>query len=196
MIRRLLLMMVVGLPALAGCGRGDKTSAARETPSPEAVADTAQVKLGPGMPFPSVPLLTLDGDSVDSRALVVGRASLVLFIDPDCEACREFLAVWKGRRRALPPDLNVIGIVREAPGYAKDYATNTGFPFPLYCDEQKIFADKYVIRVTPSVVGTYPDGVVAYVGKAVTTKFTPRRAVDLLEKLRKGKEASGGPAGG
>ena len=92
-------------------------------------------------------------------------------------------------RVVLPSGFNVIGIVRDAPEYTADWVENTGFPFPAYCDVPNVFADRYVIRVTPSVVGTYPDGVVAFVGKAVTPEFTPAKAIALLANMEKGREA-------
>lgn len=213
------LLSILAAMLLSGCG-GDRSpgreDAAGKTPpasgagpaAPEtagavaaagpsgARSDTTKAKLGPGMPFPSVPLRTMEDEPVDSRALVAGRPSLVLLIDADCEACREFLDVWKARRAELPAGLNVLGIAREPVDYARDYARNNGFPFPLYSDEEDVFADTYVIRVSPSVVGTYEDGVIAYIGKAVTPEFTPRKAVELLEQLRRGREAGEHPAGG
>ena len=126
-----------------------------------------------------------------SRDLLGGRESIVLFVDPDCEACDAFLAVWKVRKHELPASLNVFGITHEDPDSARDYARNSGFPFPLYCDDRGIFAEEYSIRVTPSAVGTYADGGVAYVGKHVTPEFTPRKAVELLEQVKRGR--SSGP---
>jgi peroxiredoxin len=178
---------------LVACGKGGpgKSSPAAEAQAP---ADTVRTKLAPGMAFPAVDLTDLEENKVTSASIVAGRASIVLFVDPDCEACRDLLAVWDKRAGDLPPGLNVIGITVVDAQVAKQWKQDSGFPFPLYCDDQGFFARDYRIKMYPTVVGVYPDGGVAYVGKGVTPEFTPRRAAGLLaeamaaKRQREGRE--------
>ena len=158
-----------------------------------APGDTVHSRLYPGKPFPAVEVLDLEEHKVSAAALVAGRPSLVLFIDPDCESCREFLAVWDKQVKELPAGLNVIGITKADPQYAKQYQQDSGFPHPLYSDQDGIFARDYRIKIYPTVVGTYPDGGVAFVGKAVTPEFTPKKAAALLgEAIAAKKQRDGG----
>ena len=158
----------------------DRSVPAAQVPDSIAPTDTTHSKLYPGKPFPSIEVLDLEERSINTASLIAGRPSLVLFVDPDCEACREFMAVWIPRVGELPPGLNVVGITKVDAQYAKQYKADSGFPFPLYSDASGIFARDYRIKVYPTVVGTYPDGGVAFVGKAVTTEFTPEKAASLL----------------
>ena len=185
---------------LAACGKGGGAhQSSRSTPAAsqadsQASADTAHVKLSPGMAFPGIDLIDLEENKVNAASLVAGRASLVLFVDPDCEACRDLLEVWNKRASELPPDLNVVAITLVDAQFAKQWKEDTKFPFPLYCDDQGIFARNYRIKVYPTVIGVYPDGGVAYVGRAVTPEFTPKRAAGLLaeaiaaKRQREGRE--------
>lgn len=171
---------------VSGCGKSatpERTDRrASDAPAVDSVAanDTTHSKLYPGKPFPAIEVLDLDERTVNAASLVLGRPSLVLFVDPDCEACREFMDVWIPQAGELPPGLNVVGITKVDAQYAKQYKEDSGFPFPLYSDEAGLFARDYRIKVYPTVVGTYPDGGVAFVGKAVTPEFTPKKAAGLL----------------
>lgn len=192
-------LWILPLLALAACGKGTSqqssegpASTGHADSTASATADTVHSRLYPGKPFPAVQVLDLNEKRVNAAALVAGRPSLVLFIDPDCESCREFLAVWDKQVSELPAGLNVVGITRADPQYAKQYKQESGFPHPLYSDDEGIFARDYRIKVYPTVVGTYPDGGVAFVGKAVTPEFTPKKAATLLGEAVAAKKAREG----
>jgi len=193
--------LILSFLCLFGCGKGKDSSQSSEapanSPAPDsavsASTDTLHSRLYPGKPFPAVQVLDLQENKVSAASLVAGRPSLVLFIDPDCESCREFLAVWDKHANELPAGLNVVGITKVDPQYAKQYKEDSGFPFPLYSDEEGIFARDYRIKIYPTVVGTYPDGAVAFLGKAVTPEFTPKKAAALLsEAIAARKQREGG----
>ena len=155
--------------------------------------DTVHSRLYPGKPFPAVDVMDQNENKVSAASLVIGRPSLVLFIDPDCESCRAFLEVWDKQVNELPAGLNVIGITKVDTQYAKQYKQDSGFPHPLYSDQDGIFARDYRIKIYPTVVGTYPDGGVAFVGKAVTPEFTPKKAAALLgEAIAAKRQREGG----
>lgn len=182
---------------LVGCGNRDEGTAAS---SGAANAGTAIARapglpppgtvtpLEPRMKFPPVPVKGLDGQATDAAALVQGRDSIVLFISLGCESCEDLTALWTRLQGELPQGLNVIGVANEEPDFAKKYLAEHPFPFPLYCDTGAVFEESFKIRAYPSVVGVLDNGSVAYVGKAVTTEFTPKKAVDLLMKVKQGRE--------
>jgi len=193
-------LILIALWALTACSKGSSrqssetaATSGRPDSATYATEDTAHSRLYPGKPFPAVQVLDLDEKKVSAASLVAGRPSLVLFIDPDCESCRNFLAVWDKEVRDLPPGLNVLGITKVDPQYAKQYKQDSGFPHPLYSDEDGTFARDYRIKIYPTVVGTYPDGLVAFVGKAVTPEFTPKKAAELLgQAIAAKKQRDGG----
>jgi len=193
-------ILFIALFCLAACGKdaSQKSSDTSSKSGPSdtvasADQDTVHSRLYPGKPFPAVEILDLNENKVSAASLVMGRPSLVLFIDPDCESCRAFLAVWDKQVSDLPPGLNVVGITKVDPQYAKQYKEDSGFPHPLYSDQDGIFARDYRIKIYPTVVGTYPDGGVAFVGKAVTPEFTPKKAATLLgEAIAAKKQREGG----
>ena len=95
------------------------------------------------------------------------------------------------------PTFTTVGLpdasIRESRDRVKAAMVNSGFPFPLYSDEEGIFARDYRIKIYPTVVGTYPDGAVAFLGKAVTPEFTPKKAAALLsEAIAARKQREGG----
>lgn len=182
---------------LVGCGgRNDGTAASSDasdagtatTQTPGLPPAGTVTPLKPRMEFPPVPVKGLDGQETDAAALVRGRDSIVLFVSLGCESCEDLTALWTRLRGDLPQGLNVIGVANEEPDFAKKYLAEHPFPFPLYCDTGAVFEESFKIRAYPSVVGVLDNGSVAYVGKAVTTEFTPKKAVDLLMDVKQGRE--------
>jgi peroxiredoxin len=177
------IVLAVLVVAAVGCGgQGERGSS---TPSPA----PAGTKIAPGAPFPDVPLLTLDGDTVRTHVLVGGRESLVVFMEVGCEACGEFLDAW-----AAIPDrvkgigLNLVGIVEDEPRFARNYAEEKHVAFPVYCDEKGRFVDTYGINAYPTAVALYADGRIAYVGRGVNAEFTPEKARSLFEQVKEARE--------
>jgi peroxiredoxin len=205
----LLLLSLALLGVLAGCGGGDAGSDANQTEAAESTgetgADTASrtaadpssraanesKRLETRMVFPAVTVLTLDGEETNTRALLRAKDSLVIFIEIGCEACEDVMAVWKELADTVPPGLNVIAVAQDEPAYVADYAKQTGFPFPLYCDEAGAFGSEYHVGVFPTMVGVPADGRIAYIGKPVTPEFKPVDAWKMLMDVKEKREKAG-----
>jgi peroxiredoxin len=175
-----LFIGIVGVTALSAlaCGRKESSNG----------APPASGSLKPSMTFPSVDVFTVDGETVNTTSLIQGHDSIVIFVSLGCESCEELIGTWKSMIDQISDDLSVFALVQDEPEFAKQFVEEEDFPFPLYCEDKGIFARDYKIRVFPSVVGTTADGSVAFVGKAVTPSFTPAKAMDLLEKVKKARE--------
>ena len=176
----LVLLLLTG----ASCGKGDSDSAAEATLPPEG-------PLEPGQLLPDVPLLDVEGNPVQTFALTSGHETILLFVSLGCEACEELVDSWRGRLDEFPPEFRVIAIADDEPEFAKQFVEKDDFPFPLYCDEKGIFTHRYKVTISPTVIGVPSDGKIAYVGKAVTPKFTPPEAVDLLLRTKAAREEEG-----
>jgi len=175
--RRWFGVLLVGLVALAGCG-GDRTE--ESTPR-----ETGLLK--PKMAFPSVELLTLEGDPIDSASLVASRDAIVFFVSLGCESCEALLDVWRPSLSRIPENVEVFAVAGEDPKYAREFAKKHDFPIPLYCDDKGIFSTVYLVKGFPTVVGTTAGGSIAYVGRAVTPAFTPQKALQLLKDVKTGR---------
>jgi len=177
---KVLYLGIVGVTVLSAlaCGKKDSSNGAPTTSGP----------LEPSMMFPSVDVFTVDGETVNTTALTQGHDSIVIFVSLGCESCEELISTWKSMIDQIPDDLSVFALAEDEPEFAKQFVEEEDFPFPLYCEDKGIFARDYKIGVFPSVVGTTADGTVAFVGKMVTPEFTPARAMDLLEKVKKARE--------
>jgi peroxiredoxin len=206
-----LLIAILGLAAalaFTGCGGDDAGGGATEgaknagetaagTTASHTAADTSAhagadepKRLETRMAFPAVTVLTLDGKETNTRELLRAKDSLVIFIEIGCGACEDVMAVWKELADTVPPGFNVFAVAQDEPGYVADYAKQTGFPFPLYCDEAGVFDSRYHVGVFPTMVGVPDDGRIAYIGKPVTTEFTPVEAWKMLQTVKvKRKEA-------
>ena len=144
--------------------------------------------LKPRMVFPDIEVTTQEGIEVSTADLIYGRDTIVIFVQIGCGACSDVMEVWSKHKDQIPAGLNVIAFAEDEPEYVKQYAEETNFPFPLYCDEWMLFSMDYNMGVYPSMIGVRDNGVIAYVGKPVTPEFTPEKAWNLLNQVKQGRE--------
>lgn len=192
------MSLVLGSAVLGGCGGGSgkaansvNETAAQASPESSSAAPDSTERLRTRMQFPAVPVVALDGTKTDTGTLIRGKDSLVIFIQIGCEACEEVMGVWKKIANTVPPGLNVIAVTADEPDYAGDFVKQTGFPFPLYCDENGIFDKEYKVGVFPTMVGVPDDGRIAYIGKPVTKEFTPVEAYRMLMSIKEKRRKAG-----
>jgi len=180
-------ILLAFLVAIISCGKGEDhaDTAAQGTDLPPAGP------LEPKHSVPDVPLTDLEGYPVQTAALLEGRDTILLFVSLGCEACEDLVRSWKGLRDQIPDDVQVLAIADDEPEYARKFAEEHGFPFPLYCDEKGRFTHRYKVNLFPTVVGVPSDGRIAFVGSAVSPEFTPAQAVELLRRTKAGREAGG-----
>ena len=144
--------------------------------------------LKPRMIFPDITVRSQEGEEITTGSLIYGRDTIAIFVQIGCDACSDVMKVWAENKDQIPPELNVIAFAEDEPEYVKQYAEETNFPFPLYCDEWGVFALDYNMDMYPSMIGIRKDGAIAYVGKPVTPEFTPARAWNLLNQVKQGHE--------
>jgi len=172
------LLLIGFAGTLVACG-GDKGE--------ESPARTTGL-LKPRMAFPSVELLTLDGDPVDSASLVASSDAIVFFVSLGCQSCEELISVWRPLLHQIPEDVHIFAVADEEPVFARRFVETNDFPFPLYCDEKGVFFTDYEVKGYPTVVGVTAGGSIAYVGRAVTPVFTPEKALQLLKDVKTSRE--------
>jgi len=177
-----LLLLIAAVP---GCS---EKAPRTETAAGEPARPTS---LQAGGVFPSVTLLTLEGEAVTTTDLAGDGDAVVMFVSLGCETCEALLGVWNRERDRIPPEVRVFAITEEEPAFAKAFAEKNAFPFPLYCDDRGIFATEYKVAIFPSVVGV-SSGKVAFIGKPVTPDFTPDKAVGAITAVRQAREAADG----
>jgi peroxiredoxin len=176
-------VVLSGCLGLWSCG-GDSEVSEEPSPPPE----TREGPLEPGQTFPDVAVLDLEGAKISTEQLTRGYDSLIFFISVSCDACEELIEAWRERTDQIPEHLVVFAVTEEDVTFARRFAESREFPFPLYCDEEGIFSTRYQVVVFPCVVAVTGEGRIAYVGKAVTPEFTPRKAAGLLKRVKMGKE--------
>jgi len=113
--------------------------------------------------FPDEQLVSLEGDTVMATSIFGGQKTLILFIATGCHACGMAVESWKKEVDNLPADVLVWGIGVGAVDGLRAYKESTGFPFPLYCDVDIMYAQQYDLSTFPSVVGLDTDGKVAVI---------------------------------
>lgn len=130
-------------------------------------------------PFPVVDVLDLDGSPVSTEDLVGTGEAIIFFVSIGCERCTDAVLAWGKGIDRLPDDVQVFGLCDDELEYVRVYAEKTGFAFPLYCDSEAVFSERYDVNVFPSVVGV-SGGVISFVRHGIGEGFTPERAYGLL----------------
>ncbi len=134
--------------------------------------------------FPAMELTDLDGRSIYTSALIKGHKTLFIVLSPGCEPCALAVAEWREYVDRIPDDLSIIGIVNFGPDPALTYKSDTGFPFPLYCDSANILAADYGLIGFPTIVGIDDDGKVAFIREGWQEGFSPLNAYKIIDRGR------------
>lgn len=137
-----------------------------------------------GKPFPNEAVINLQGGVDSTRTLMAGSKTVILFVASGCEPCARAVEMWKNEADELPADLRVIGIAAGDTAEVAKYKSETGFPYPIYCDAQYLFAQQYDLRSFPSMVVVDGDGNVAFVLAGFRDGFHIQDAYDLLSEPR------------
>lgn len=133
-----------------------------------------------GMSFPEVEITALTGQSVATgRVLDVGR-HIVVFVSEACDACSESLRRWAEELTELPADITVLAITDGSFEAAVEYARRNELNFPLYVDEQDLFATEYGVDVIPTAMGIDEERQIRFVRHGIPDHFGLDAAVDAL----------------
>jgi peroxiredoxin len=173
---------LVALAVAAGLWTGRAVQRARQPDPPPAPAPPAPAPaFAAGDPFPAVPLLAADGAEVSSDALVGERGGVVLFLDPDCPACGEAVAVWQTWLEAGALDgIPVIGVSGDTPESIATYRDGHGLDFPIYTDPGGIFATEHGVTMVPTTVLIDAAGTVRFAGYQPLGVVEPEEIVEKL----------------
>ena len=180
-IPRLVPWLLVAAFTVNSCGEEQKTS------------DAVPAAPGPlelRMSFPSVDLVSVDGRAVNTKTLIQDRETIVFFVSLSCQSCEELIQTWTELTEDIPAGLNLFAVTDEEAEFAGDFLQENPFPFPLYCDEKDTFGTRHQVNVFPTVVGTTSEGKIAFLGKAVTPLFTPKKAMSMFEEVKGAREGS------
>lgn len=139
--------------------------------SPQSWEINNQSMLEKGDLFPDEQLLTVEGDTVMAASIYGGRKNLVLFIATGCEACGMAIDDWKKEVEDLPADVFVWGIGLGGIEGLRAYKEETGFPFPIYCDDDVMYPQQYDLGTFPTVVGLDAEGKVALIMQGYSQKY-------------------------
>ncbi len=184
-IRWLVPAVLVAALSLSACGGGstggDDQAAAVET-AEDGSGRIGSYPLHFRKPFPDLNVYALDGEKVSSDSLVEGKNSVVLFISTSCDVCAGMIETWRTLEYQIPDTMSVIAIVDEEFDFAREWAEQDQFPFPLYVDTRSAFALRHGVEHYPTAVGVAPDGTILYVRRGVSDMFTPSRAAKLLHR--------------
>lgn len=145
--------------------------------------------------FPDELLINMDGDSVNASSVIGGRKNLILFVATGCEACGMAIESWKKEVEDLPADLLVWGIGVGGLDELRAYKEQTGFPFPIYCDLELMYAQQYDLGTFPSVIGLDADGKVALIMQGYSQKYDLKDYYDYITKAEQQPETEAGSEG-
>lgn len=164
----------------AGLWTGRMVQRARQPERPPA-SELPAPAFAAGDRFPAVPLVAPDGAEVASDQLLAGRGGVVLFLDPDCPACTEAVAVWQswldaGALEGVP----VVGISGDTPEAVAAYREQYGLGFPIYADPGGIFAVEHGVTVVPTTVMLDASGKVRFAGYQPLEDLDPEEVVNRV----------------
>ncbi len=164
----------------AGLWTGRAVQRARQPDPPPAPAPPVPA-FAAGDPFPAVPLVAADGSTVSSDALLGGRGGVVLFLDPDCPACGEAVAVWQSWLDAGALDgLPVVGVSGDTPESVAAYRSAHGLDFPIHTDPGRVFATEHGVTMVPTTVLIDPAGTVRFAGFQPLAGVEPEEIVERI----------------
>lgn len=137
----------------------------RMRPAPQAFTlppEIAGVKMPLGDPWPEVPLISVEGDTINSLDLVEG-GGVVLFLDPHCEPCGALVRRWQEAVNdgAIPLE-RVSGITYAPPEMIVEYRSDYELTLPIYWDAEQIFRQDYDVRHFPLAVVVGESGFVRW----------------------------------
>ena len=126
----------------------------RERTAP-VVGEAPPFPFHPGDPFPDVALADSTGTVVRSVDLVAGH--VVLFLDPNCDGCKDMARRWEDALAAglVEPEV-VLAVSRETAEANERYRAAHALTFPIYRDVEDAFVRQHGVVSYPMevVVGT------------------------------------------
>lgn len=167
------------LVGAAGLWTGRAVQQARQSDPPPPAAPPVP-DFGPGDPFPAEPLIAEDGSPASSDELLGGRPGVILFLDPECPACTQDVAVWQTWLEAGALEgIALAGISDEPSEAVTAYREKLGLTFPIYSDLDRVFRDRHGVRVVPTTVLVDASGTVRSAG------YQPLEGIEPAELIQR-----------
>jgi peroxiredoxin len=162
-VRRLLSIVTLLLAfGLIGCG-----SSAPPPSAPSALS---------GKPLPAFRRSTLDGSSIDTKALQ-GRVVVVKFFAEYCAPCQKTLPAAEALHQSHP-DIVMLGVSEdERQSTARELVSRFQLSFPVVHDSGQILAGRFRVTEMPATFIAGSDGTIQWVGDAEQDEDALERAL-------------------
>lgn len=131
--------------------------------------------LEPGAELPEFEGLLIDGSQF-TETMLVGRASVILFMSRNCPACQALVGDLQGRDTSLLRE-HVVVVVGDSE-YAAALADATALT--VVTQHERSIAERFESKATPQAFAIAPDGVI--VGKGIPNRFESLRQLVLLAR--------------
>lgn len=161
------------LVGAAGLWTGRAVQRARRSDPPPVPAPPVPA-FAAGDAFPAVPLLAEDGFELSSDRMLGERGGVVLFLDPQCPACSEAVAIWQAWLDAGALDgIALVGVSSATLEAIAAYRDDHGLGFPIYADRGGVFAGRYGVEMVPTTVLVDATGTVVFAGYQPLAELDP-----------------------
>lgn len=195
-MRRALAAVVVSTAVATPAVAGDNDESAAQPPSGQERAAAAGRDLL-GTPAPTFVVETIDGKSIDLRALYGTKAVYLKFWATWCVPCREQMPHFQRAYEAAGPDLAVIAVntgFNDSLPAVRDVIRDAGLEMPMVIDDGRLAA-AFHLRVTPQHVVIDRDGRIAYIGHLADDRLDAAlRAAQVPSTAPGGATADGAAA--
>lgn len=164
-MRRALAAVVVSTAVVTPAVAGGNDESAAQPPTGQERAEAAGRDLL-GTPASALVMETIDGKSIDLRALYGTKAVYLKFWATWCVPCREQMPHFQRAYEAAGPDLAVIAVntgFNDSLPAVRDVIRDAGLEMPMVIDDGRLAA-AFHLRVTPQHVVIGRDGRIAYIG--------------------------------
>lgn len=129
-----------------------------------------------GKPLPAFKRTTLDGASIDTKALK-GKVVVVKFFAEYCAPCQKTLPAAEALHKSHP-DIVMLGVSEdERQSTARELVSRFQLSFPVVHDAGQILAGRFRVTEMPATFIAGSDGTIQWVGDAEQDEDALERAI-------------------
>jgi len=174
-------LLVVALLAVGYAGlRAGSALRGRTTP---VTTEGPRYPFQPGDSLPDVQLADSSGAAVHSRDLLAGPGTVVLFIDPKCDACLDMSEHWEQAIKdgVVTPD-RVVAISRDGVDINQRFRADHGLQFPVYQDTQSAYLQQHGVTTYPLEVIVGVSGTIQSINENSKAEIDAERVRSLMNR--------------
>jgi peroxiredoxin len=134
-----------------------------------------------GDTLPEVELIDVDGKTVDLKALIDGRKTLIFFLAPTCDMCTDLIDAYRRESEGFSTGLEAFGICPDVPDMARVYAEENDLPFPLFCDTAQSFQSEHGVVAFPTLMALDTNGVIQYLNFGMMDDYDFEDIQEILD---------------